>query len=59
MLIIVLFTCFLGIFNIYKALARVFSLQVDMSVVLIVVLILAGIITLWAGSRLLLNKKGS
>ena len=37
MLIIVLFTCYLGLFNIYKALQRTFDLSWDISAVMIFV----------------------
>ena len=57
MLIIVLFTCYLGLFNIYKALARTFNLNWDPNPVMVVTLIAATIITFWAGFKVFNQNK--
>ena len=49
--IIVLFTCYLGLFNVYKALQRTFSLNWDVTAVMIVVGVMATAITGWAGYK--------
>jgi Mn2+/Fe2+ NRAMP family transporter len=57
MLVIVLFTCFLGIFNVYKALSRTLGLTGDPGTVMIIVFGIAILITLWAGQKALQREK--
>ena len=57
MLVIVLFTCFLGIFNVYKAVARTLGLSAEPGTVMIAVFGIAILITLWAGQKALQREK--
>ena len=56
MLIIVLFTCFLGIFNIYKALSKTFHIDLESNIAMFLVLIPAILITVWAGLKVFKNQ---
>jgi Mn2+/Fe2+ NRAMP family transporter len=57
MLIIVLFTCFLGIFNIYKAISKAFAINLQNNIAMTIVLVPALTITIWAGLNVFKNRK--
>ena len=58
MLIIVLLTCSLGIFNIFKALSRTIHFELENSTSIILVLILALSVTIWSGAKIFKKPQG-